>query len=41
MKKRQEQRDENKIREDDDDNNERELGRCFHQAYMIKFRGLE
>ena len=28
-------------REDDDDNNAGELGRCFHQAYMIKFRGLE
>ena len=28
-------------REDDDDNNEGELGRCFHQAYVIKFRSLE
>ena len=28
-------------RKDDDDNNEGGLGRCFHQAYMIKFRGLE
>ena len=26
---------------DEDDNNEEELGQCFHWAYMIKFRGLE
>ena len=27
--------------EDNDDDNKEEYGRCFHQAYMIKFRGLE
>ena len=36
MKKRQVSNRLEQDREDDDDNNEGELGRCFHQAYMIE-----
>jgi len=40
-RKRQEQYDEEQDRGDEDDNNKEELGQCSHQAYTIKFRGLE